>query len=508
MTARVLVIGLDSFDTFLMHEWAEAGVLPNLKAFLETGLWGPMLGFPGIFAGSTWPSFGTGCSPARHRRFFRLQAREGHYGETPFEVADIEGRYFWERLSQAGKRVAVLDVPLTKLSPIENGLNLVDWAAHDPASPLPQSSPPTLLEELKDKFDCMAPDRCDYVDSTPDGTRGLMDTLVQRLENKLAVSSYCLNKDNWDLFITVFGESHCVGHHGWHLHDPIHRDYDPDLATELGDPIKEIYTSLDTAVGKLMTEAGDGAVTIVVNSEGIGPLYGVAGVLDEILWRLDSRPAISRGQVFRRLKNLWWDLPAPLRESAPLALVKRCLHKPLQRTALISGRKNRRFYAMANNESGGAIRINLKGRESHGCVEPGDEYRRLCGFLRDELLALEDPKTHEPVVKDVHKAADLFSGPYLAEMPDLLVDWVKRRPRSVASPRIGTLAVPAPRGRTGDHLNEGFCLVMGPEVEGGHWTKPRSITDIAPTLGALLDVRLDGLDGEAIPGLAGAAPKS
>ena len=89
MTARVLVIGLDSFDTALMHGWAEAGFLPNLKTLLEIGFWGPMHSYPGVFAGATWPSFGTGCSPARHRRFFRLQARQGSYGETPIGVADI-----------------------------------------------------------------------------------------------------------------------------------------------------------------------------------------------------------------------------------------------------------------------------------------------------------------------------------------------------------------------------------------------------------------------------------
>jgi predicted AlkP superfamily phosphohydrolase/phosphomutase len=463
-----------------------------------------MLGLPGIFAGATWPSFGSGCSPARHRRFFRLQARAGDYGETPFETADLEGPFFWERLSQAGKRVAVLDVPLAPLAQIVNGFHLVDWSAHDPASPLPQASPPTLIEELTDRFGNLAPDRCDSIGGTHDGTRELLDGLFARIKNKLAVSLHCLNKDDWDLFVTVFGESHCVGHHGWHLHDPSHREYDPDLASELGNPVKEIYKSLDAAVGELMSEAGDGAVTIIVNGEGIGPVYGVAAVLDEILWRLESQPAISRGQIFRRLKRLWWELPAPLRESPPLALVKRCLHRPLQRSALVPGRRSRRFYAMSNNDSGGAIRINLQGRQTHGCVEPGEDYRRLCGFLREELLALEDPETRELVVKDVYRAADLISGPYLPEMPDLLVDWVQRRPRSVSSPRIGTIAVPAPRGRTGDHLNEGFCLVTGPEVEGGNWTKPRSITDIAPTLGALLDVRLEGLDGEAIPGIAGA----
>ena len=343
-----------------------------------------MHSYPGVFAGATWPSFGTGRSPAHHRRFFRLQARAGDYGEVPFPATAIEGPYFWERLSQAGKRVAALDVPLAKLSPLDKGLNLVDWGSHDPWSPHPQASPPELIEELEAEFGFTGPDRCDLIGGTPDGTRELMDILARRLENKRAVSLHCLRQGRLGPLrygvrrVSLRRPSRLAPARPETIRNMILSSW-PSSAN----PLKEIYKALDSAVGALIAAAGEEAVTLIVNGEGIGPIYGVAGVLDEILWRLDTRPeaqpGASRGQVFRRLKSLWWSLPRPLREAAPLAMIKRALHAPLQRSALIPGRRDRPYYAMPNNASGGG-----DSDQSRGPREPWvhSARRRLSPALR------------------------------------------------------------------------------------------------------------------------------
>ena len=38
---------------------------------------------------------------------------------------------FWSHLSRAGRRVAILDVPLTRIDPSINGLQVVEWGGHD-----------------------------------------------------------------------------------------------------------------------------------------------------------------------------------------------------------------------------------------------------------------------------------------------------------------------------------------------------------------------------------------
>ena len=47
----------------------------------------------------------------------------------------------------------------------------------------------------------------------------------------------------------------------------------------------------------------------------------------------------------------------------------------------------------------GAIRINLKGREPEGLVEPGAEYEALRQEIADALIALENPETGKSAVR-------------------------------------------------------------------------------------------------------------
>jgi predicted AlkP superfamily phosphohydrolase/phosphomutase len=65
--------------------------------------------------------------------------------------------------------------------------------------------------------------------------------------------------------------------------------------------------------------------------------------------------------------------------------------------------------------------LNLRGREVHGMVAPGGEADRLCGELARRLLEVRDPQTGDAVIAHVHRATDIYSGPYAADGPDLIV---------------------------------------------------------------------------------------
>jgi len=49
----------------------------------------------------------------------------------------------------------------------------------------------------------------------------------------------------------------------------------------------------------------------------------------------------------------------------------------------------------------GYIRINMRGREALGIVEPGDEYDWLCSKIAEGLATFVDADTKEPVVESV-----------------------------------------------------------------------------------------------------------
>ena len=48
----------------------------------------------------------------------------------------------------------------------------------------------------------------------------------------------------------------------------------------------------------------------------------------------------------------------------------------------------RRAFAVPNNDSVGAIRINVVGRDKYGVVQPGEEYERVCHDIAPTVLQL------------------------------------------------------------------------------------------------------------------------
>src|SRR5512145_3388575 len=112
------MLGVDAASPTLLREWVHDGTLPNLGSMLARGFSAPTHSVPGFYVGSTWPSLYTGSSPARHGFHYQAQLRPGTYElYRPQDERLVQSPAFWHYLSEAGKRVAILDVPLTQLEP-------------------------------------------------------------------------------------------------------------------------------------------------------------------------------------------------------------------------------------------------------------------------------------------------------------------------------------------------------------------------------------------------------
>ncbi len=69
----------------------------------------------------------------------------------------------------------------------------------------------------------------------------------------------------------------------------------------------------------------------------------------------------------------------------------------------------------------GGIYLNLSGREAHGVVSPGSEADAVKREISDGLKELYDDKEQTHPVREVYDSAEVYSGPYVAEAPDLIV---------------------------------------------------------------------------------------
>lgn len=488
---RILFLAVDAGDKDLIIQWAREGVLPTFRSLLETSAWGQTQNPIGFYVGAVWPSFWTGLSPEQHGRYCFSQLRTGTYDHYDVDPKDTRGEPFWEALSASGCRVAILDVPKTVPSKRINGIQVVDWGTHDPEMDF-CTSPESLAAEIESRFGPHPVDTCDaFMKRGPTEHAALRDALVAGVQRKGEFAAHFLERGGWDLFLTVFAESHCVGHHCWHLHDPKHPRHTPEAARAVGDPVRDVYVAIDAALGRLIERAGPETTVLVLASHGMGPHYDGTFLLGRMLRSLLELPVAPprKRALARALEFVWYRLPTALH---PLLRPFRGGVKQVLGVAATSpDLATRLCFTTPNNDVYGSIRVNLVGREPHGLIHPGPEYDAFCESLSRDLLAFVNLDTGRPLVKRVLHTADLYSGEHVQDLPDLLVEWDRDDPISrIHSPKTGVIEEVFPGRRTGDHKPEGLLFARGTGIAPGRLDRPIEITQLAPTIASLLGVRL------------------
>ncbi len=516
---RVVVIGLDAAEPELLIKWAKDGNLPTFATLFERALWGRVDNDAANVAGTVWQSFHSGVWPGRHGFYDGTKHFDSETYEDSVEFSgrgQVPQEMIWETLSRNQSRVAVIDSPEAFFPEEVNGILLDGWGSHDRNRAGGRSSdfhawPRELRNEILAKY---GEDPLGIFEAACDAMKPrnnkeliwLRDSIIQRIRTKARLSLDILNREAWSYFQTTFHGAHCIGHQCYHFHDPKHPRHDPEAARVLGDPILDVFQALDTGLKDLLDGVEEDATVLVYASHGMGPNYTATGpILEKILLRLEGLEAPERAErVIRAVRNLWRGLPAPVRRMV-INLRARRLEARLQRR-IQPDKAQRRFFQQHVNGATGGIRFNVEGREAHGIVKRGAEYDALCESLTNDLLGFVNDETGEPLVANIFRASEIYKGPYVERMPDLMVVWNRSAPITrVRSEKIGLISDPNPSMRSGDHTPQGLFFALGPGIEPGE-TKPVSVVDFAPTFMSLLGVNESDLDGVMIEALANPIP--
>jgi predicted AlkP superfamily phosphohydrolase/phosphomutase len=489
----VILVGLDACDKDLVTKWSAEGRLPTLARLRETGAWGITESPPGLFVGAVWPSFWTSLNPARHARYCWEQLVPGSYDDVRIHPTDTKGPPFWKAIGDAGRRVAVVDVPKTYPTVGLNGIHVVDWGTHDPDHPHTVSWPESVATDIRERFGDDTIGNCNRFQESPQRLAELRDLIVERIGRKAELLIDCMSREPWDVFVAAFGDTHCVGHQCWHVHDPTHTRHAEVAAQIAGDPMLDVYVAIDAALAKILEAAGDADV-LVMCSHGFRSHYDANFMLDEMLARIERPRAVQRDRTLSVAKRAWMMIPAPLRRRL----------RPVRTRARVelgaAPRATRRFFAIPNNDACGAVRINLIGREPSGRVRP-DEFDAVCAALAGDLRAFVNVDTGAPLVRDVKMVRDLYSGENFQHLPDMLVFWNHDTPiERIRSEKTGTIEDRYLKGRTGDHTPLGMFFATGPGVVPGRLDETVSVMDFGPTIAERAGVVLPDIDGRSFAG--------
>lgn len=188
------------------------------------------------------------------------------------------------------------------------------------------SYPSNLIKEVLSRFGTYAVPNCDefHLEDTSQ-YKNFYERLTSGAKQKGLLSEYFLVQQDWDLFLTVFGEPHCAGHHLWHIIDIHHPNYKPpDIGNVLGNVIRDIYSTIDSSISKLINAAPD-STFIIISPHGMGPNYSGTHLLPEILRRLEM--VRNSKSPFTNFSNYMWSrwlskIRDKSIEIAPLEMIK------------------------------------------------------------------------------------------------------------------------------------------------------------------------------------------
>ena len=489
------MIALDSAEPSLIELWMNDGSLPNLKRLCAQGSYGRLASSADWLAGSPWPTFYTGTTPAEHGFYHYLQWRADkmvHVRPSPDWLPLCP---FWRVLSKTGLRVVAFDIPMTFQPEPFNGVEISGWATHDQLTP-PASYPSSMMDWVRREFG--QPPLSEEFGGlqSPKSLLQLRDELTQATQCAADVAEALMNRETWDLFVCGFGATHRGGHKFWDITNTL-GDIQSNEREEFAYALRDVYIACDTAVGQLVETVSEGVTIFVFSLHGMGPNTSRADLLlPKMLDRILNKKANKRseqGGCLQRLRKL---IPLELRYK-----VRRWLPFWLQDQLTAFWRMGRIDWSLTPAVSlladlQGYIRINLRGREAAGIVKPGEEYDRLCTEIIEGLSTFVDADTGEPVVESVMRSDQLFSqGSRQNNLPDLVVRWASNpvaNHRAIVSSSYGSIPWPVPGrnsdGRSGNHRPEGFLIAAGGRIHPGSQIKDAHILDLAPTVYALLNL--------------------
>lgn len=486
----LVILGLDAGDPDFILRWAQEGYLPTTASIMQRGCWAKTAGPELITEHGVWVPLLSGLSRVEHGAYYFRELKPGTYDLQLVTGYNPDAPPFWSDLLGHEKKIAIIDAP--DIPPIAGlpGLQLANWATHNNWTPLKYpmaSEPPELLHQVQRDFGPKLVARENEKSSLREDQQ-IYEQLCNHITKKADLCRHLLAQDSFDLVVIVFAESHVAGHQFWKYH----LGAEP-AQSGLAHAIRDVYQAIDREMGRLLAQLPAEANVFILSSVGMVDKFPTTGLVEAFFRQLGYQAApASSGVSWRPLDLARRIVP----EAWRIALSRRFPREMRERWLADQFRRGTdwtRTTAFAIPSSYTSfVRVNLRGREPQGIVNPGAEYRALLDRLEADFKQLVDPETNEPAVTQVEKTVELFQCDPPRGLPDLFVVWKSGRfmPR-VAHPRTELVQTKPDFYRRSDHSTNGFVAAAGPQIQSRGAMGEVSILDFAPTCLTLM--------GEPVP---------
>lgn len=495
------------------------GVMPRLAALCAGGTYGRIFKPDDQPHETSWPTLllghalrsnkGWGEQQVYNADTYRVELKPGQAQESlpPFYAAALD------------RRSVIFDVPYASVLPSLSGVQLLGWGLeknlfkcesqprdlwtdvvrrHGMHSFLGSGVGRVLAEEGDGKVvGFRLPSVYD-----PEAMHALEKQLLDATARRAEILTELMAQEDWDFTFAATSELHLAMHMFWQQPGRLAR----------------IARAFDDSLEQIMRAVPEEARLMLFSVSGMTANYADLTTmlfLPELLYRLEfGKAALAEGDMSRHVapparhyRKHWKDEVWTLRT----ARGGRDLESPEEQ-----GRRNDPFdwsplnwyqpqwprmraFALPSF-SHGMVRINLRGRDREGMVDPAD-YGRCCDEIAEAVRGLRNARNGRLIAQDVARtrASPREDGPDMLPA-DLLITWDPEASTDVVeSPLAGRIG-PVPWMRTGGHARDGFCILSGPGIApGGTLRAKAGVPDLTATLVEMLGIKSPGsLEGHSL----------
>ncbi len=487
MKRKVFLLGLDGGSWNLLDRMFAAGVMPNLKRLCREGVRATLESTLPPITPVAWTSLMTGVNPGRHGVFgFKRISPENSYLSLPVNRMDMGTPTLFDYYREGGRLIS-LNLPMSYPATEINGL-MVTGMMTPLRNPGDFEFPRGLLQRFAEAGISYEIDpKFDFGEDAQGSTKIMYsqwlewgEEFVRKLSdisrNRMLATYHLLDQEEWELFICVIVGTDRIQHLYWdQLVPPDGSEPEPILAA--------YYAGLDEHIGELVGKLGPEDSLLIVSDHGFVKHHGHF-LTNEWLRRngwLAAREA-SRSPLYPLKKLL--DRLGITRKKLNRVLGEKRTGKLQLQASHVDWKRSAAFLGTPFG-----IRINLKGRETLGLVEP-ERFESLRDEIMIRLGELVDENC-KPLLARILRGEEWYDGE-APDRPDIVFQFRDDRNYAGFAGEIGEEDIfrAAPH-KSGDHRLDGILVAYGGNIKNVAEELRFRIWDVLPTV--------MHLNGRAVP---------
>jgi predicted AlkP superfamily phosphohydrolase/phosphomutase len=393
---KVVIIGLDGlpYQTFL-----SLSTDPKFSTFnriFKLGFKSKMLTVVPPYSPPAWASIITGMNPAKHG-IYDLMRRTEEDRLKLLGSSLLRGKTIWDIASVYGRKVIVMNVPITYPAYPVNGILISGFPVLNPEKSV---YPQNLLNQIKTNVGKYIVD----IDVGPMYSIRNVDDFIEKLGHitlqRAKTLVYLMENYEWDLVFGVFTEIDRLHHVFWGClkKESLFSKYEITKYKQL---LTSYYTTLNDALDQIVRIVNEhNALLIIISDHGFEYVEKYVGI-NNILKKCNY----IESSVLPKLREKIFEL---LNKFHLTKLVFKLLPKQYTNIAQLSKsftldiKKSIAYYSHYNGITINPHSLHMKQK------------------VIEDLYNTIDAETGSKIFESIFSKEELYSGPYINELPDLI----------------------------------------------------------------------------------------